>query len=59
MCTAESDNWELQGVLSYHGNCGQSRHPPIYTAINSNIREWIAHTMQAEATVPKREHFNV
>lgn len=46
MCFSETTNiWELQGILSYHGNCGRSHHPSIYTSISSDIRLWISNVI--------------
>jgi len=45
MCLSDSGVWQLQGVLSHHGECGgRSVRPAIFTAIHQ-VREWIASTV--------------
>lgn len=41
----DSDQWQLEGILSYHGNCGKRPHPAIYNSITSNISTWIRRTV--------------
>lgn len=46
MCHAESTGqWLLEGILSYHGNCGKRPHPAIYNSITSGISSWIRNTV--------------
>lgn len=46
MCFNDSIGWILEGILSYHGNCGQRLHPAVYSSITSNeIRAWIVNTI--------------
>lgn len=46
MCLSEtSQSWQLQGILSYHENCGKSQHPPIYTKIGKEMKRWMADTI--------------
>ncbi|CAH0558245.1 unnamed protein product [Brassicogethes aeneus] len=46
MCFEDSTHtWELQGVLSHNENCGKSKHPAIYTAINEKLRQWVLSTV--------------
>lgn len=46
MCYIEpSEQWRLEGILSYHGNCGKRPHPAIYNSITSNISTWIRNTV--------------
>lgn len=44
MCSNENSVWELQGVLSYHSNCGRGHHPSVFSSI-SNVRFWIERTV--------------
>lgn len=46
MCYLDgSGQWQLEGILSYHGNCGKRPHPAIYNSITSNISTWIRNTV--------------
>uniref|UniRef100_A0A182UJ58 Scavenger receptor class A n=1 Tax=Anopheles melas TaxID=34690 RepID=A0A182UJ58_9DIPT len=46
MCYLDgSSQWQLEGILSYHGNCGKRPHPAIYNSITSNISTWIRNTV--------------
>ncbi|XP_046392051.1 uncharacterized protein LOC124160273 [Ischnura elegans] len=40
MCVSNVGIWELQGVLSYHSNCGRGYHPSIFSSVTS-VRDWI------------------
>ena len=44
MCSNENSVWELQGVLSYHSNCGRGHHPSVFSSI-SHVRSWIKRTV--------------
>ncbi|XP_063223858.1 uncharacterized protein LOC134531825 isoform X2 [Bacillus rossius redtenbacheri] len=44
MCISEGGVWELQGVLSFHGNCGRGEHPAIFSSVRSS-RGWIERTV--------------
>ncbi|KAF5269253.1 hypothetical protein FQR65_LT02554 [Abscondita terminalis] len=45
MCFSDiSNTWELRGLLSYHANCGRSRHPALYSSITEDTRQWISNT---------------
>lgn len=46
MCHIQSNGqWRLEGILSYHGNCGKRPHPAIYNSITSSISNWIRNTV--------------
>lgn len=50
LCLSDSTaTWELQGILSYHDNCGKTNHPAIYTAISSKIKSWVTNTIGNQA----------
>ncbi|XP_068086378.1 uncharacterized protein [Anabrus simplex] len=44
MCISEGGVWELQGVLSYHSNCGRGYHPSIFSSITA-VRSWVEKTV--------------
>jgi len=45
MCMSSSGAWQLQGVLSKHGECGgSSARPAIFTAVHE-LKEWIENTV--------------
>lgn len=51
MCFSDkTTTWELQGLLSHHGNCGSTnKHPAIYTAIDHTLKTWMSHIIGRQA----------
>jgi hypothetical protein len=46
MCYSSKTNvWEVQGVLSYHGNCGRRPQPVIYNSLSNKVINWITNTI--------------
>lgn len=46
MCLSpKTESWEVQGLLSYHGNCSQRPQPSIYNALSEKIINWISNTI--------------
>ncbi|KAK4879292.1 hypothetical protein RN001_007438 [Aquatica leii] len=59
MCFSDASNtWELRGLLSYHANCGRSRHPALYSSINKDTRQWISHTIGLQLMMNQRVALN-
>ncbi|XP_071443070.1 transmembrane protease serine 5-like [Hetaerina americana] len=56
MCVSEGGIWELQGVLSYHSNCGRGYHPSIFSSVTS-VREWVRRVVGGR--FERRSTFNV
>jgi secreted trypsin-like serine protease len=56
MCISEGGVWELQGVLSYHSNCGQGYHPSIFSSITA-VRGWVEKTVGSH--FERKSTFNV
>ncbi|XP_033607737.1 uncharacterized protein LOC111865478 isoform X2 [Cryptotermes secundus] len=56
MCVSEGGVWELQGVLSYHSNCGQGYHPSIFSSITA-VRGWVEKTVGSR--FERKSTFNV
>lgn len=46
MCFSDERHaWGLQGTLSYHGNCGQSPHPAVFSLFTTSTLKWIENTV--------------
>ena len=46
MCFSNrTSTWELQGLLSYHGNCGRRPQPTVYSAMTPQLLNWIVRTI--------------
>uniref|UniRef100_A0A1V1FNG4 Putative serine protease 69 isoform A n=1 Tax=Reticulitermes speratus TaxID=60591 RepID=A0A1V1FNG4_9NEOP len=56
MCVSEGGVWELQGVLSYHSNCGQGYHPSIFSSITA-VRGWVEKTVGSR--FERKSTFNI
>ncbi|XP_075236537.1 uncharacterized protein LOC142333391 [Lycorma delicatula] len=56
MCVTEGGIWELQGILSYHSNCGRGYHPSIFSSISA-ARKWIEKTVNSHFI--RKSTFNV
>ncbi|KAJ9589246.1 hypothetical protein L9F63_017545 [Diploptera punctata] len=56
MCVSEGGVWELQGVLSYHSNCGRGYHPSIFSSITA-VRGWVEKTVGSR--FERKSTFNV
>lgn len=44
MCVNDRGEWELQGTMSYHSNCGRGSHPSIFNNITPAL-DWIKQTI--------------
>uniref|UniRef100_A0A1B6DTY3 Peptidase S1 domain-containing protein n=2 Tax=Clastoptera arizonana TaxID=38151 RepID=A0A1B6DTY3_9HEMI len=56
MCMSEGGVWELQGVLSYHSNCGRGYHPSIYSSVSA-VRNWLEKTVGSR--FERKSTFNI
>ncbi|XP_069682379.1 uncharacterized protein [Periplaneta americana] len=56
MCVSEGGVWELQGVLSYHSNCGRGYHSSIFSSITA-VRSWVEKTVGSR--FERKSTFNV
>ncbi|KAG8238853.1 hypothetical protein J437_LFUL018678 [Ladona fulva] len=56
MCVSEGGIWELQGVLSYHSNCGRGYHPSIFSSITA-VKDWMKEIVGSR--FERRSTFNV
>lgn len=45
--------WTLQGILGYHGNCGEQPESAVYSSIPNKLLNWIVNTIGNEAIVKK------
>lgn len=54
MCYSnDTTNWTLQGILSYHGNCGRRPQPAVYSAMSSELIHWIVNTVGNDLMIQK------
>lgn len=48
-----SGSWTLQGILSYHGNCGRRPQPAVYSGMSRELLHWIVSTVGNDQMVHK------
>lgn len=54
MCYSEkTSHWTLQGILSYHGNCGRRPQPAVYSSMSHELLNWIVQTVGNSLMVRK------
>lgn len=59
MCfSVKKSTWELEGILSYHGNCGKRPQPTVYSAITKSLLNWIVKTIGNNLMISKNIEIN-
>jgi len=55
LCVTETPPtmWTLQGILGYHGNCGEQPESVVYSSIPNKLLSWIVNTIGNDAIVKK------